>query len=117
MLRIAAPRLSIDGVPVAEGPVDARGVSVWFVLPGEGRWLLTTRPGKHPGFQAAGFARGMALEFEHGGRRFRIDCREPVVAGREKRLHVLHEAQLADDQPFAGTRTAVFGSAGPPDLR
>jgi hypothetical protein len=116
MLRIAAPRLSIDGVPVAESPVDARGVSVWFVLPGEGRWVLTTRPGKHTGFQQAGRAHGTLLEFEYGGRRYHIHCAEPVVPGRERQLYVLHEAQLAADHPFAGTRAAVFGSAGPPDL-
>lgn len=117
MLRITAPRLSIDGVPVAESPVDARGLSVWFVLPGEGRWVLTARPGRHAGFQQAGRAHGNLLEFESGGRRYRIHCAAPVVPGRERRIYVRHEPHLAVDDPFAGSRTAVFGSAGPPDLR
>lgn len=116
MLRIASPRLTIDGMLLAEGAINARGVSVWFVLPGEGRWVLTTRPGRHTGFRPAGYARGTALEFEHDGRAYRIDCAEPVVSGRERKLYVLHEPHLADDHPLSRSKTAMFGSAGPPEL-
>ena len=104
-LRLANPKLYINGNFDLHEPLDAGGAIVWFTLAGRGRWDLTLDPLGNSRFVQAGHIDGKVIEFTLEGESFRIETAEPVIVGPARPLYVWHDR---DDSSAA----AQFGSAG-----
>jgi hypothetical protein len=108
-MRFSHPRLFLQGRLVAEADMEARGLSLWFRLPGRGEWRLAVDAGGHAGYLALGFLEGRVLEFTQGGEVFRIECEKPVTRTSGRRpLYVWFRPDAS-----TGEDAAPFGSAGP----
>jgi hypothetical protein len=115
MMRLSNPRLFVNGVHFPqEGLAEARGMTVFFGIPGRGEWRLAVDAMGNPEYRAAGRARGPVLEFSWDGESFRIENDQPVVEGGERVLYVRFEP--ARERGEAG-RTASFGASGPAGLK
>lgn len=99
-MRFAAPRLSIDGQFVAEGALDARGLSLWMELPGDGRYVLAVVPDENPRFVQAGSVEGKAMEFHANGHTFRIESSEIVAGSTARPLYLLHDPARVEELNF-----------------
>lgn len=111
-MRLSNPRLFVNGKLAAEAQMEARGMTLFFTLPGRGEWRLAVDNGGHPGFVEAGTVEGTVLRFRQGGEEFVLECDQPVVAGSGvRRLYVWRRADVQGDGG-----AAPFGSAGPASL-
>ena len=106
-MRLANPRLFINGAFVMDEPIDAGGGTVWFTLPGRGQWVLALDPLGNSRFVEAGRVDGKTIEFTLEGESFRIEATEPVAPGGSRPLYVWHQRDSA-------RATAEFGSSGLP---
>jgi len=107
-MRFAAPRLTMDGQFLGEGPLDARGLSLWFELPGQGRYTFVVQQDGNPRFVQAGTVEGKVLEFRANGHKFRLESRQPIAEEAARPLYVLYESGTAGG--------LCFGSGGPAGL-
>jgi hypothetical protein len=112
-LTMEDPQLYKNGSLVAsdEGG-GATGATLWFRLPGLGRYLATLDPARNPAFVKAGTASGNALEFQAGGDDYRIVSSKPMVASGSRDIYVYHDQQF-ESQVKPDHQETMFGSAGP----
>jgi hypothetical protein len=104
-LRLAEPKLFVNGVLVGEGRNRPRGSAVWVALPGRaGRYVVVLNARGNPKFAANGHVDGKVLEFQAGADRIRIQCVEPI-ATRARDVYVFEEPafQNRDSGPAFGS--------------
>jgi len=118
-LQAVAPQLYVNGQLLTTGDRNVgSGPVLWFHLPGEGRYLMALNPLGNTRFVQSGHVNGNTLEFQSGGKDFRIVCAQPIAAGGDQPVYVYHQQSFEDvlnpahplaDRPF-------FGNAGPASL-
>ncbi len=114
MMRVSNPRLFIDGRHIPqEGLAEARGMTIFFSIPGRGEWRLAVDAMGNPEYRPAGRVMGSMIEFEWNGERFRIENDESVNEGGKQTLYVRFEPATEG----AVGEMATFGSAGPASIR
>jgi hypothetical protein len=75
------------------GMTGKPGGTLWFSIPGRGRYVLSLQP--HEGFQRAGAIRENALTFQAGGEQYELRTSGPVLpSGGAWNLYVLHDPQF-----------------------
>ena len=82
-ITLSNPRLYING-QFAAGPggvVRATGLTAIVSVPGRGHYVLALDPKENSRFVRAGSASGMAIEFQSGSDRFRLESSAPVAPG------------------------------------
>lgn len=115
MMRISNPRLFVNGVHFPqEGLAEARGLTVFFSIPGRGEWRLAVDAMGNPQYRAAGRVEGSVMEFAWDGEIFRIENDKPVVEGGPRTLFVHFEPGR---EQGVGRATVSFGSAGSAALK
>ena len=101
-----------NGALVASLEGDAAGASIWFRLPGEGRYLITLDATGNAAFAAAGQVNGNVLEFQSGNDTYRLESVTPLIAGPPRTFYVFHDAAF-ESQLKPGNQAPMVGSAGP----
>jgi hypothetical protein len=82
-----------------------RGSTIWFVIPGRGRYILSLSP--QDGFQKAGAIRGHVVSFQDGPDTFEFRTGGPILgAGKAWNLYVFHDAMY---QPAPALRSIIQG--------
>lgn len=119
-MRLVSPQLFVDGsLLYTGGPQAGSGPVAWLHLPGEGRYLIALHPLGNPRFVQAGQLNGNTIEFQAGGRHFRIVCAEPIAAGAAAQpVYVYHQQSFENllDPARPLTAQPFFGNAGPASL-
>jgi len=112
-LHMDGPKLYRNGELVASRAAgSSSGATLWFRLPGLGRYLLALDPSQNPAFVEAGEVNGSALAFQSGGDQYRIECDKPMVTGSNRAIYVYHDLEF-ESQLKPEFQEPMFGSAGP----
>jgi hypothetical protein len=86
-----SPHVSINGKMVeatAGNQGQVSGSTIWFYLPGKGRYIFSLLPHSELGFQKAGQIAYEAFTFTAGGDNYRVDCTTRIVPGGPFNLYV-----------------------------
>jgi len=111
-LRTRNPKIYKNGVLVGSADGDASGASIFFRLPGEGRYLITLDPTGNLAFVAAGQVHGSVLEFQSGNNTYRLESAQPLASGSSRPIYVFYDSAFAS-QLKPGYLAPMVGSAGP----
>ena len=117
--RLDEPRLYVDGQMIASRQNTGRGPVIFVYLPGQGRFLIALDPQSNPLFTQAGHVNGNVIEFQSGGRQFRIICRDAMIASMVDRpVFVYHQQSFENllDPTHPRSAAAYLGTAGPASL-
>jgi hypothetical protein len=117
-LRVVRPTLLVNGKFVAQDKRSGgSGPTVWFYLPGKGRYLIALDPQFNSRFVKVGRVDGNVVEFRLGDDEFRIESEAPIIisGGGERSVFVFHQQDFVINSasPLA-RRPILFGPAGPP---
>jgi hypothetical protein len=87
---------------------DQKGGTLWIVIPGQGRYVLSLA--SHPGFTKAGAIRDHVIAFHDGGRQFEVRLATAIAnAGHAWNLYVRHDSRF---QSKAAVADAVIVGTG-----
>lgn len=82
-----------------------QGATIWFAVPGQGRYILSLAP--RDGFRKSGAIRAHVLTFEAGTDTYEIRSAGPILgAGKAWNLYVLHDPKY---QPKSAVQPAIHG--------
>lgn len=116
-LELIAPRVSVNGRPEpssdrASPSSTARGVVVWFYLPGRGRYVLSLAPRQELGFRRAGEIRGSVARFTFGEETITLLSGDRIAPGAGAyTLYVLREPAWRPTYAHANTEAFIIGAA------
>jgi hypothetical protein len=88
-------KLLINGQPYTGtyGMTGKPGATLWFAVPGHGRYILSLTP--QPGFQKSGAIRGNVLAFQAGADEYELRTSGPITpSGGSWNLYLLHDASF-----------------------
>jgi hypothetical protein len=102
MITITNPKLYRGGAFAADsgGVVEAKGASVSVSVRGLGTFILVVDRQTNRNFVENGHVSGNAMEFEHAGERFRVECTAPIAGGGSRPLYVYLRAGSGDGSTF-----------------
>ena len=80
-LRLAEMRVTVNGKKIEGWTGGASGETVFFYVPGQGRYLFSLAPHADLGFRKAGEVRGSTLTVTWGSDALRFDCSGPIAPG------------------------------------
>ncbi len=106
-------KLFRDGILIASGQgSSASGNTLWFHLPGEGRYLIALDPTANPAFVAAGQVNGKTLELHADNHTYRLESDRPLAPGPPRPVYVFHDSGF-ESSIKPGDSEPMIGSAGP----
>lgn len=103
-LHVVAPRVTVDGRAEAVGVEEARGLSLFLELAGDGRYVLAVEPDANARFVQAGTVDGGVAAFRLNGHTVRIESSAAIAGGPARPLYVLYGR--------GGVTETAFGSGG-----
>ena len=101
--------LFVDGVPLVEKKANFGGRVVWFSLPKQGQFIISTAPQDGYKFEQIAEVRGNTITFSLGDKFYQLSSTEPILSdGGEMKLWVLHDTEF---QPKGSEKGISAGSA------
>ena len=100
--------LFVDGVPLVEKQATFGGRVVWFSLPKQGQFIISTAPQKGYKFEQIAEVKGNIISFSLADKFYQLSSIEPILSdGGEMKLWVFHDNEF---QP-KGSDKGVSGGA------
>jgi hypothetical protein len=94
----------VDGADYCDGPT---GGTFWFVIPGQGRYILSLAP--HDGFFKAGEVRDNVILFQDGHQQYEYRTLRPIVGtGGAFNLYMLHDPAY-QPEPYRKDAVVICG--------
>jgi hypothetical protein len=117
-LRIAAPRITFNGKPLAitsgyRGSVSGR--AVWLYLPQSGRYTLSLLPHQIKGFTKAGEVQGGTLTFTIDNETLELNCSVGIAPGSGPYNLYVRLSPAWQPNDAAQRSNFLLGSADDPD--
>ena len=101
--------LFVDGVPVAEKAGSFGGRIVWFSLPKQGQFIISTTPHEGYKFEKIAELRGNTISFLLEGKSYQLTSVAPILRDSgEMKLWVLHDSEF---QPKGCSKGGCAGSS------
>ena len=101
--------LFVDKVPLAEKRGSFNGRIVWFSLPKQGQFIISTTPQEGYKFEQIAKVKGNVIAFTLADRFYQFTSTEPILSnGGEMKLWVFHDVEF---QPKGSEKGISFGSA------
>lgn len=111
-MQFNSAKLYRNGVELMAWPgSDASGVSVWFRMPGQGRYVMALDPDGNSNFAAAGQVNGNLLEFHAGNDVYRLESAQAITSGGARTVYVWHDSGF-ESELKASDQEIMFGSSG-----
>jgi hypothetical protein len=105
-------RLLRNGIELANWDGgDASGYTMWFRLPGQGRYVLALDPDGNSDFVEAGSIEGSSLEFHDGADTYRVVSKKPIAGEGKRSLYVWRNVAF-ESELKPGSQEILFGSSG-----
>ena len=99
----------VDGVPLEERRGTFGGRVVWFSLPKQGQFIISTTPQNGYGFEQIAEVRGNIISFSLADKFYQFTSTEPILDnGGEMKLWVFHDAEF---QPKGSEKGISAGAA------
>ncbi len=90
-MHLEGARLLRNGVELGAWPAKISAETLWFRLPGQGRYVLALEPAGNSNFVQAGSVNGAALEVHDGGDVYRLESKSPIAAGGARPIYLWHD--------------------------
>lgn len=101
--------LFVDGAPVAENVGSCGGRILWFSLPHQGQFILSSKSHEGHGFERMAELRSNTISFSLQNKSYQSISTAPILSdGGEMELWVLHDAEF---QPEGCGESMCAGSA------
>lgn len=108
-LEMRNSRLFIDGVMLQDKGGSFAGRIVWFSLPKQGQFIISTAPQKGYKFEQIAEVKGSIISFTLADKFFELTSSEPILNnGNEMKLWVFHDI---DFQPKGSEKGVFYGAA------
>ena len=111
-MQLNSAKLLRNGIELKAWAGVASGATLWFRLPGQGRYVIALDPRGNTSFTKAGQVNGNALEFQANGDAYRLESSKAIASGSSRPVYVWHDAGFENGLK-AGSQDVMFGSAGP----
>ncbi len=101
--------LFVDGVPIVEKQATFGGRVIWFSLPKQGQFIISTKPQEGYRFEQIAEVRGNIISFSSGNKLYQLSSVEPILSdGGAMKLWIFHDAEF---QPKDSEKGVSGGSA------
>ena len=101
----------VNRKPVAVNVGSLGGKVLWFCLPDQGQFIISTTPHKGYDFKKVGTIRGNVISFSHNGSYYEWVSISPIVgSGAEKELWLMVASNFITKECAGGV---CFGGASP----
>ena len=108
-LKMKNSRLFINGVLSKDRGGSFAGRIVWFSLPKQGQFLITTTPQDGYKFEQIAEVKGNIISFTLADKLFELTSSEPILNnGNEMKLWVFHDIEF---QPKGSEKGVFYGAA------